>query len=83
MAAYRARRAPVEEEPQALAPELAEALARATREERLVALVAMRDDELAGSGLAAGAVLPAALGPRASTSAMRSRDALGHPLDYE
>ena len=40
VAAHRARRAPVEEEPQALPPELADALARATREERLVALVA-------------------------------------------
>jgi hypothetical protein len=40
VAAHRARRAPVEEEPQTRSPELAEALARATREERLVVLIA-------------------------------------------
>jgi hypothetical protein len=83
MAAYRARRAPVEEEPQALAPELAEAPARATRKERLVALVAHAATTNWGQRFGCWSGTTRSVGSRASASAMRSRDALGDPLDYE
>ena len=71
MAAYRARRASIEVARQALSPELAEALARATREERLVALV---NDAATTNWRAAAWILERRFPQRWGPERLRARD---------